>query len=216
MANAAVDLTTLATLKARLSLSGVAVNEADNGELERLITAASQRMHNEIGSSVIYAARVDTKSGNGGTRVFLNDCLPPAGEDFWSCDVTSVVVDEVTIPAYVKAAGAVAQVDGWRLVDKSRIDLVGTSYRFTRAPDAFASSSGNVVITYSAGFKVTPWSIPSDIEGAVCEVAALWWKERERIGQTVKSVGGESVNFQGSNVWSTFFAVAKSYYRQGF
>jgi hypothetical protein len=215
-ANAAVDLTTIATLKARLGLSGVVVPDFDAAELQRLVTEASQRMHTEIGGNIIFGTRVDTKDANGGRRLYLDDATPPSGEDLWTCTVTSVVCDGVTIPA--STAGS----DGWKVTNGSRIDLVGNTYRFTRGAGGSVTAGAyygrvippvDVVITYSAGFRVSPWSIPQDIEGAVCELAALRWKERERIGQTTKSVSGEVVSFQGSNVWSTFLAVAAAYHR---
>ena len=220
MANALVDLTTTATLKARLGLSGIVVPDYDTAELDRLVTECSQRMHTEIGGSVIYGTRVDTKDGNGGRRVYLDDGTPPSGEDLWTCTVSSVVVDGVTVPASVVTNGVAS--DGWKVTNGSRIDLIGTTYRFSRGAGGSMTSGTyygpvippvDVVITYSAGFKVSPWSIPQDIEGAVVELAALRWKERERIGQTTKSVSGEVISFQGSNVWSTFLAVAAAYHR---
>jgi len=198
MANTAVDLTTITTLKARLGLSSVVVSDADAAELARLVTESSTRLQSEIGDLVVYSARVDTKDGKGGTRLWLDHGLPGSSEATWSCVVTTVVIDGVTVPA--------SATDGYVLVDKTRIDLKG-SYTFTEG-------SGNVVITYTAGFKITPsWDIPSDIEGAVVELAALRWKEKDRIGQTSKNVAGEVTSFQGSNVWSTFLAVAAAYRR---
>jgi len=112
-------------------------------------------------------------------------------------DVTTVEVDGVAIPA--------SATSGWRLVDKSRIELAG-DYSFTKGV-------ANVVVTYSSGFKVDPWNIPGDIEGAVIECAAMKWKERERIGQVSKMVAGENIDFRGSPVWATFKSVAESYHR---
>lgn len=200
MANAAVDLTTLDKLKARLGLGQVVLSADDEADLTRLVTEVSSRFQTECSDSLILGARVDTFDGANNSRVWLEHGAPPNASASWSLTVTSVVVDDETIPE--SNAGG----DGWSLVEGGRIVLTG--YRFTQG-------YGNCVISYTAGFDVTSpaWDVPSDIEGAVIELAALRWKEKDRIGQVSKSVSGETVDFRGSNVWSTFLTVAAMYRR---
>jgi hypothetical protein len=52
------------------------------------------------------------------------------------------------------------------------VRLRGTTYRITEGV-------GNVTLVYSAGFSV----VPPDVTQAVLEMAALMYRERERVGQ---------------------------------
>ena len=200
MANAAVDLSTIDKLKARLGLGQVVLSADDDADLARLLTEVSQRFHSEAGAPLLLAARVDTFDGNDKTRHWLEHGTPPASEDLWTSTITSVVVDGAPIPELTGPATA-----GWTLTGGAKLSLTGY---------AFASGTDNCVVSYQSGFAVTPsWAVPQDIEGAVIELAALRWKEKDRIGQVSKSVSGETVDFRGSNVWSTFLAVASLYRR---
>lgn len=200
MANAAVDLSTIDKLKARLGLGQVVLSADDESDLARLLTEVSQRFHSEAGAPLLLAPRVDTFDGNDKTRHWLEHGTPPSAEDAWTASVTTVVVDGVTIPELTGPATA-----GWSLTGGSKLSLTG--YVFSEGTD-------NCVVSYQAGFSTDPiWDVPQDIEGAVIELAALRWKEKDRIGQVSKSVSGETVDFRGSNVWSTFMAVAAMYRR---
>ena len=57
---------------------------------------------------------------------------------------------------------------------------------------AFTRGAQNVTVQYTAGFAVTP----PEIEQACIALVALRYKERDRIGQASKNVGGETVSFQ--------------------
>ena len=61
----------------------------------------------------------------------------------------------------------------------------------TLADDVFIRGVRNVAIVYRAGYA-TP---PPEITQACIELAALRYRERERIGHASKSVGGETVAF---------------------
>ncbi|MEY2668534.1 MAG: hypothetical protein RJA59_1172, partial [Pseudomonadota bacterium] len=52
---------------------------------------------------------------------------------------------------------------------------------------------GNVSISYRAGYELT--AIPSEVRQVVTEVAALMYRERDRVGIQSKTLGGEPVSF---------------------
>jgi hypothetical protein len=66
--------------------------------------------------------------------------------------------------------------------DSFSIMLIG--YSFTRGFQ-------NVELSYTAGYAVTP----TEVEQACIELLSLRYKEKDRIGQVSKSIGGEVVSF---------------------
>lgn len=75
-------------------------------------------------------------------------------------------------------------------------ELPAAAYRFTpislvRLGGWWPNGWGNVVITYTAGYD----TIPGDVEQACLELAALRWKERDRIGLASKGFGQETTTF---------------------
>ena len=61
-----------------------------------------------------------------------------------------------------------------------------------RLRDQFVSEGqGNVSVSYVAGYA----TIPDDVRAAVVEVAAVMFRERDRIGQQSKNFGGETVTY---------------------
>lgn len=84
--------------------------------------------------------------------------------------VARVIVDGQEIPAstYRATTTALVRVSGW-----------------------WPTGWGNVVVTYTAGYD----PIPYDVEQACLELAALRWKERDRIGLASKGMGQETTAF---------------------
>ncbi|HEY1503366.1 MAG TPA: head-tail connector protein [Stellaceae bacterium] len=162
------DLTTLANVKAYLSPP--LVTTADDALLSRLVTAASQFIQSWLNRTIAAASYTETRSGAGGTRLFLRNRPVTA--------VASVTVDGVAI-----AASSPAPMGDGYLFDDSSVFLIGHS--FTRAAQ-------NVTVQYTAGYASTP----PEIEQACIALVALRYKERDRIGQASKNVGGETVSFQ--------------------
>jgi uncharacterized phiE125 gp8 family phage protein len=160
------DLTTLANVKAYLSPPLTAT--ANDVLLARLVTAASQFIQTWLGQAVALADYSETRNGPGGTRLFLRH-RPVAG-------VAAVSVDGVAIPAAATSTAA-----GY-LFDDSSVYLNGF---------AFARGRQNVSVSYSAGYAATP----PELEQACIALVALRYKERDRIGQASKNLGGETVAF---------------------
>ena len=138
-------------------------------DLQRLVTAVSQWIENKISRDIMSQSYVETRDGHGGTRMVLGNYPVTA--------VASVVVDGVTIPPSPGPGQ-----DGWVLVNDG-ITLRG--YAFT------TQDLANCVISYTAGYA-TP---PQDLEQACLELAAMRWKERERIGHSSINMAGQQTNF---------------------
>ena len=162
------DLTTLANVKAYLSPP--LVTTADDALLSRLVTAASQFIQSWLNRSIASASYSETRNGAGGTRLFLRNRPVTA--------ISSLTIDGVAI-----APSAPAPTGDGYLFDESSLYLIG--HCFTRGAQ-------NVSVHYTAGFAATP----PEIEQACIALVALRYKERDRIGQGSKNVGGETVSFQ--------------------
>jgi uncharacterized phiE125 gp8 family phage protein len=166
------DLTTLANVKAYLSPP--LVTTADDALLSRLITAASQFIQSWLNRTIASASYSETRNGSGSARLFLRNRPVTA--------VASVTVDGVAIAASSPAPTG----DGY-LFDESSLYLVG---------HCFMRGTQNVTVQYTAGYAATP----PEIEQACIALVALRYKERDRIGQGSKNIGGETVSFQQNDM----------------
>ena len=166
-----LDLTTVANLQAWLRLANVSTETGV--ELQRLVTSTSNWIQSWLSRTIPDMPYTDTLDGQGGARLSLGNYPVLA--------VSSVVVDGQTIPASTGLT-----VPGWFLANDA---VVLRTYRFTR-------DLGNVVISYTAGFT----TVPPDLEQACLELAAMRWKERERIGHSAITMGGQQTNFITSDM----------------
>lgn len=80
-------------------------------------------------------------------------------------------------------------VDGHVLASSDYYATATTLHRL--GSGVFPAGQGNIELDYNAGYA----EVPADIEQACLEIAALRYKERERIGQQSKSLAGETVSF---------------------
>ena len=161
-----LDLTTVANLQAWLRLASVSTETGI--ELQRLVTSVSQWIQSWLSRTIPDMPYVDTLDGQGGARLSLGNYPVLA--------VSSVVVDGIAIPPSTDPT-----VPGWVLANDA---VVLRTYRFTR-------DLTNVVISYTAGFT----TVPPDLEQACLELAAMRWKERERIGHSAITMGGQQTSF---------------------
>jgi hypothetical protein len=162
------DLTTLANVKAYLSPP--LTTTADDALLTRLVTAASQFIQSWLNRAIASTSYTETRNGTGGTRLFLRKRPVTA--------VAALTIDGVAI-----APSAPPPLGAGYLFDDSSVYLIG---------HCFAKGAQNVTVQYTAGFAATP----PEIEQACIALVALRYKERDRIGQQSKNIGGESVSFQ--------------------
>ncbi len=160
-------LASLAELKQWLGLS----SNADDALLQRLIDAAGGFIDRYLGRQVEEAVHDETYDGTGGPTLAL-PLLPGQRVS----EVLSLAVADRPIPQANDARARGYRVDG---------NLV------TLAGEAFARGRRNVAIIYRAGYAAPP---PEMVQACI-ELAALRYRERERIGHASKSVGGETVSF---------------------
>src|SRR6266478_4188803 len=165
------DLTTLADVKAWLQTGQDAFPNTDDVLLARLITAASQFIQRWLHRQIAPADWRETRDGTGGQRLaFAN--IPVAA-------VLSLSIDGLEIPPAPSAGGFAA---GYVF---SPTELALRGYVFTRRAQ-------NVIVTYSAGYAVTP----PDIAQACIELVSQRYRERSRIGEVSRALGGgETVTY---------------------
>lgn len=140
----------------------------DDALLSRLISAASDYIQTWLNRDIAMATYTSARDGNSGRRLMT--------KNYPVLSVTSVIIDQQIIPASVNGGAGY-------VFDSTSIMLIG-GYQFTRGFQ-------NVSVTYVAGYATTP----NEIEQATIELVAMRYKERDRIGQVSKSIGGETVTF---------------------
>jgi hypothetical protein len=163
------DLTTLADVKAWLQTGQSAFPETDDVLLTRLVTAASQYIQTWLNRQIGLADFREVRDGTGGQRLQFA-CFPVSA-------VLSLSIDGQAIPPASSSWAA-----GYNF---SATQLSVRGYWFNYGAQ-------NVVITYTAGYSTTP----PEIAQACIELAALRYRERSRVGELSRSLGGaETVTY---------------------
>jgi hypothetical protein len=141
------DLVQLAKVKTFL---GVTDSSAD-AILAQLITSQSSLFRSKVMRDILYKTYVETRDGNG-TKAMEPRQYPVKS-------VTSVLIDQTTIPAQPAYVSGQTPPYGWVLVD-DRIEIEGSwpcgippeTYVGDSQPATFRRGNGNVLLTYKAGF----------------------------------------------------------------
>lgn len=167
------DLTNLADVKAWLQTGSNAFPSTDDALLMRLITAASRYIETWLNRPVAAADWFELRDGTGGRR--LQFAVFPVSA------VLSLTIDDVAILPATNAWAA-----GYSF---TATQLVLRGYRFTPRPQ-------NVAVTYTAGYPETP----PEIAQACIELVALRYRERMRVGEVSKNIGGEVVAFSQKDI----------------
>jgi hypothetical protein len=165
------DLTTLSDVKAWLQTGQDAFPDTDDVLLARLITAASQFIQSWLNRQIVPSDWQEVRDGTGGQRLgFAN--IPVTA-------VLSLSIDGLAIPQSPDGGGYGA---GYVF---SPTELVLRGYVFTRRAQ-------NVIVTYTAGYPVTP----PDIAQAAIELVCQRYRERTHIGEVSRALGGgETVTY---------------------
>ena len=165
------DLTTLDDIKAWLQTGQDAFPATDDALLARLITAASGFIERWLQRQIALGDWQEVRDGTGGQRL--------AFANFPVTAVLSLSIDGLAIPP-APADGSFAA--GYVF---SPTELALRGYVFTRRAQ-------NVFVTYTAGYAVTP----PDIAQACIELVCLRYRERTRIGEVSRALGGgETVSY---------------------
>lgn len=157
------DLTTLADVKAWLQLGQAAFPATDDGLLTRLITAASQYIQTWLNRPIAPANYLETRDGTGGYSLQFA-CFPVSA-------VTMLTIDDQPVPAALSSTGT-----GYSF---SATQLSVRGHRFNRGAQ-------NIMVAYTAGYSTSP----PEIAQACIELVALRYRERTRIGEVSRSLGG--------------------------
>jgi hypothetical protein len=173
------DLTTLDDVRAWLQTGANAFPDTDDALLTRLITAASQFIQTWLNRQIARCDWLEIRDGTGGRRLAL--------ANFPVSAVLSLTIDGLVIPP--------APLDGG----------FGSGFVFTPTELALR---GYTVVTYTAGYVVTP----PEIAQACVELVAQRYRERTRIGEVSKSLGGgETVSFSQQDMSADIKTVLAQY-----
>jgi uncharacterized phiE125 gp8 family phage protein len=165
------DLTTLDDVKTWLRTGQNAFPDTDDALLARLITAASQFVQSWLGRQIAPSDWQEVRDGSGGDRLAFAHVPVSA--------VLSLSIDGLAIPA-APSDGSFAA--GY-VFTASELALRG--YVFTRRAQ-------NVIVTYTAGYAATP----PDVAQACIELVCQRYRERTRVGEIGRALGGnEAVTF---------------------
>lgn len=198
------DLTTLADVKTWLQTAPGQFPSSDDALLARLITAASQFIIEKLGRPVLAADYIEVRDGLTG--------LWGQGDARFQFAVTpctavlSVVVDNIAIPPVPAltpgAPGLVTSLPygfqaGYLF---SPTQLVIRGYRVPCRAQC-------VTMTYTAGYQ----TVPPDLAQACIELVALRYRERTRIGEVSKHLGGETVSYLQKDMSASTLSAIQCY-----
>jgi hypothetical protein len=184
------DLTTLADVKAWLQTSQSAFPPTDDALLTRLITAASQYIQTWLNRQLAQCDYLEVRDGTGGERLQFA-CFPVSA-------VLSLTIDGVVIPPAAPPLPSTGLTAGYTF---SPTQLSVRGYHFIRRAQ-------NIVISYTAGYATTP----PEIAQACIELVALRYRERTRIGEVSKSVGGgETVTYAQKDMSAAIATLLQQY-----
>lgn len=179
------DLTTLADVKAWLQIGQSAFPTTDDALFARLVTAASQYIQTWLSRQIAPMDYLEVRDGTDGQRLQFG-CFPVGA-------VWSLTIDDQAIPLAASSTN-----DGYSF-STTQLSLRG--YRFSRGLQ-------NVVVVYSAGYSTTP----PEIAQACIELVALRYRERNRIGEISKSMGGaETVSYSQKDLSDAIKTLLQQY-----
>jgi hypothetical protein len=184
------DLTTLADVKAWLQTGQSAFPPIDDALLTRLTTAASQYIQTWLNRRIAVADYLEVRDGNGGQSLQFA-CFPV-------CAILSLTIDGIAIPPAPPPSPSTGLTTGY-VFSPTQLSVRG--YRFTRRAQ-------NVAFTYTAGYPTTP----PEIAQACIELVALRYRERTRIGEISKAVGGaETVSYSQKDMSAPILTLLQQY-----
>jgi hypothetical protein len=179
------DLTTLADVKAWLQTGQSTFPAIDDALLSRLITSASRYIQTWLNRPIASSDYLEIRDGIGGCRLQFG-CFPVT-------NVLCLTIDGQNVPAASSITAA-----GYKF---SPTQLSVRGYSFNRGFQ-------NVAIDYTAGYSVTP----PEVAQACIELVALRYRERTRIGELSRSLGGaETVAYVQKDMTDAIRTVLQQY-----
>lgn len=199
------DLATLADVKAWLQTGQSAFPATDDALLTRLITAASQFIQTWLNRQIASQDWIEIRDGLGGSPGPYDVRYQFAA--FPVSAVSLVVVDGVTIPtipASPSAQPGIVVVSTFA----SQAGYLFTPTQLVIRGYAVPRKAGCVILQYTAGYVVTP----PDLAQACIELVALRYRERSRIGEVARAIGGgETVSYSQKDMSDSIKALIQQY-----
>ena len=199
------DLTTLTDVKAWLQTGQNSFPSTDDALLRRLITAASQYIQTWLNRQIALQDWIEVRDG-------IGNALGPIEARYQFAvfpvsAVSLVVVDGLTIPPIpasppalpgIAAISTFAAQAGYLF---SPTQLVIRGYPVPR-------KAGCLTMQYTAGYAVTP----PDLAQACIELVALRYRERSRIGEISRAIGGgETVSYSQKDMSDSIKTLIQQY-----
>lgn len=143
----------------------------DDAFIQRLVTSVSQTFRKYLNRDILAKTYDELYDGTGTSRMMLVNT-----------PVLSIALIEIGTPPVTRSP-LVANRD-YVFSQQGMITLL-TGWAFPAGAPLYTR------VTYNAGFA----TVPTDIAEKAAKVAGLRYKEADRLGQTSKVIGGETVNF---------------------
>lgn len=199
------DLTTLTDVKAWLQTGQNAFPATDDALLTRLITAASQYIQNWLNRQIALQDWIETRDGVGNT--LGNREVRYQFSAFPVSAVSLVVVDGLTIPpipAFILTPPGVSTVRTFA----SQSGYLFTPMQIVIRGYAVPRKAGCVTLQYTAGYA----QIPPDLAQACIELVALRYRERSRVGEVARAIGGgETVSYSQKDMSDSIKTLIQQY-----
>ena len=199
------DLTTLSDVKAWLQTGQSALPTTDDALLTRLITAASQFIQTWLNRQIASQDWIEIRDGIGGPVSPYEMRYQFA--TFPVSAVSLVVVDGLTIPPILLSQSVQpgsAGVSNFAIQEGylfTPTQLVIRGYAVPR-------KAGCVTLQYTAGYSV----IPPDLAQACIELVAMRYRERSRIGEVARAIGGgETVSYSQKDMSDSTKTLIQAY-----
>jgi Phage gp6-like head-tail connector protein len=179
------DLTTLSDVKTWLQTGQNAFPITDDALLSRLVRSASEYIQTWLNRQIALADYSEVRDGTGGETLQFA-CFPVS-------NVLSLTIDGRAVPRALSSWTA-----GYNY-NSTQLSVRG--YRFNRGVQ-------NVAVTYTGGYTTTP----ADIAQACIELVALRYRERTRIGEVSKSLGGaETITYSQKDLSDSVKTLLQQY-----
>jgi hypothetical protein len=199
------DLATLADVKAWLQTGQSAFPATDDALLTRLITAASQFIQTWLNRRILSQDWIEIRDGLGGP-LGRNDVRYQFGA-FPVSGVSLVVVDGLTIqpiPASPPAQLSVAVVSTFA----TQAGYLFTPTQLVIRGYVVPRKAGCVTLQYTAGYP----AVPFELAQACIELVALRYRERSRIGEIARAIGGgETVSYSQKDMSDSIKTLIQQY-----
>ena len=158
---------------------------SDDELLMRMITQASAWIRQYCNSNISLEAYEEVRSTSYGQNKITLYNQPVV--DVYSLVIDGKIINKSTLPhqfGFVR--------------ENNSVSLVGL---------LFNESRSGVVVTYSAGYD----PIPFDVQQSCIELVALRYREKDRVGQTQKATGSETIMFTNKEALTQTLANLKEY-----